>query len=68
MPHDKTVDYFSLGIMLFEMAFRYHPFDDSDVSDSICYDSPDYPEDADPDLVAFLNKVSSDTKASKVDT
>lgn len=68
MPYGKTVDYFSLGIILFEMAFFDYPFNDSDVSNSILNDLPDYPEDADPDLVAFLNKVSSVTITRKVET
>ncbi|XP_040195615.1 protein kinase C delta type-like [Rana temporaria] len=38
------------------MAFFDHPFNDSDVSNSILNDLPDYPEDADPDLVAFIDK------------
>lgn len=68
MPYDKTVDYFSLGIILFEMAFSNYPFSDSDVSNSILNDLPDYPKDADPDLVALLKKVSTVTITWKIET
>ncbi|XP_040198547.1 protein kinase C delta type-like [Rana temporaria] len=63
-PYDRMADYFSLGIILFEVAFKYHPFyvgeDKDKVKKSILQDEPRYPEEANPNLLDLLAKVSSD--------
>lgn len=33
MAYDRTADYFSFGIILFETAFQFHPFYDGDGDD-----------------------------------
>ncbi|PIO31140.1 hypothetical protein AB205_0122350 [Aquarana catesbeiana] len=63
--YNRMADYFSLGVILFEVAFKYHPFydgkNDKRMKRCITQDEPRYPEEADPDLLDLLAKVSSDT-------
>ncbi|XP_040207634.1 protein kinase C theta type-like [Rana temporaria] len=60
-PHNQRADYFSLGVLLYEAAFGVHPFfrerDVSRLLFSIVKETPFYPEDADPNLVDFLQKL-----------
>lgn len=71
-PYNAMADYFSLGIILFEVAFKYHPFydgeDDKKMKKCILQDEPRYPEEADPDLLDLLAKLlCKDPKTRKKD-
>ncbi|XP_073474307.1 protein kinase C delta type-like [Aquarana catesbeiana] len=59
-PYNQRQDYFSLGVLLYEAAFCAHPFLRGDISrllDSIGNETPFYPDDADPNLVDFLQRI-----------
>ncbi|XP_040203459.1 serine/threonine-protein kinase psk1-like [Rana temporaria] len=56
-PFDKDVDYFALGVTLFEAAFGTYPFDKNNPRGSISCESPYYPVGAECVLVDFLNKL-----------
>lgn len=64
-PYDQRADYFSMGVLLYEAAFRVLPFYNGDnlglLRFDVGYRTPFYPDDADPNLVDFLQKVSRDT-------
>ncbi|PIO25946.1 hypothetical protein AB205_0072660 [Aquarana catesbeiana] len=52
-PYNQRQDYFSLGVLLYEAAFRVLPFLRDGISrllDSIVNETPFYPDDADPNL------------------
>ncbi|XP_040203745.1 probable serine/threonine-protein kinase pkgA [Rana temporaria] len=53
-PYDATVDYFSLGVILYEFAFCKYPYTNDMGRFSL---ETHYPDDADPELVDFLNKL-----------
>ncbi|XP_073474310.1 serine/threonine-protein kinase Sgk2-like [Aquarana catesbeiana] len=66
-PFDKAVDFFALGVTLFEAAFGIYPYNPNDPKSSICYETPRYPIGADDVLVDFLNKLlCKDQKKRKV--
>ncbi|XP_040202898.1 serine/threonine-protein kinase Sgk2-like [Rana temporaria] len=66
-PFDKAVDYFALGVTLFEAAFGIYPFNIKNPRASICQDLPRYPVGTDDVLVDFLNKLlCKDQKKRKV--
>ncbi|XP_073474311.1 protein kinase C theta type-like [Aquarana catesbeiana] len=59
-PHNQVVDYFSLGVLLYEAAFGAHPFLRGGIKfllDSIENETPFYPDDTDPNLVDFLQRL-----------
>ncbi|XP_068119594.1 protein kinase C theta type-like [Hyperolius riggenbachi] len=63
MDYGHTIDYFSMGVVLCEMACNKHPFmvdcydEESAVRRSICNDLPDFSEVMDLTLEDFLEKL-----------
>ncbi|XP_073488768.1 protein kinase C delta type-like [Aquarana catesbeiana] len=58
IPYDGAVDYFALGVLLFELIFAY-PLYNGRYGDTktIMYEVPRYPDGTDPDLKDFLEKL-----------
>lgn len=70
VPYDGAVDYFALGILLFDLAFNRFAFPESLTGvRGIKYGVPRYPKGADPDVKDLLEKVRSDSPSGtgKVD-
>ncbi|XP_073474294.1 protein kinase C delta type-like [Aquarana catesbeiana] len=58
VPYDGAVDYFALGILLFDLAFNRFAFPESlTEARAIKYDVPRYPKGADPDVKDLLEKL-----------
>ncbi|XP_040197440.1 protein kinase C theta type-like [Rana temporaria] len=59
MPYELAADYFALGILLFKAAFGKEPFThkEGQLQHPILLLEPCYPDNADPILVSFLNKL-----------
>lgn len=63
-PYGIQADYFSLGVMIYEMATRRHPYCTSkmtklQVKKAIMEPVSEYPRDMDPDLRGLIMRVST---------
>lgn len=63
-PYFTTADYFSLGVIVYEMTFNRHPFciDPNDIrgfEKRVLYEKPHFPETIEKHLYDFLDRVSS---------
>ncbi|XP_068128417.1 protein kinase C theta type-like [Hyperolius riggenbachi] len=65
MDYEHSIDYFSMGVMLFKMACSKHPFIEDETDDeeiimySIVFNPAEYPPEMDTTLKNFLRKLLS---------
>lgn len=63
-PYGLEADYFSLGVMIYEMAVRRHPYCTSkmtklQVKKAVMEPVTEYPSNMDPDLRGLIMRVST---------
>lgn len=63
MPYGIEADYFSLGVMIYEMAVRRHPYCQPNmtklqVKEAIMEQEYEFPQKMDPDLRDLIKRVS----------